>query len=79
MTWANKSRESLALWRDEWFFERDTLVSRLYRCADADEAIAITHRRGDMRHLVAALLSLFGSSPELLKSFEEKRFHVMRL
>ncbi len=79
MPGANKSRESLALWRDERLFKRNTLVPQLHGCANADQAIAVSYRRWNVCHFVAALLSLFGRAAELLEGFEKKRFDVMRL
>ena len=46
MARADKGRERLALRRDERFLERDALVARQDGLAEADQAVAIAHRRG---------------------------------
>ena len=43
---ADKSREGLALRRNEGFLEGNALVARQYRFADADEAVAVAEGAG---------------------------------
>src|SRR5271155_774592 len=53
MPGANKGRRRLALRRDKRLLKHDALISRLHRFAEADQAVAVAHRRWNMRHLEA--------------------------
>ena len=63
MAGTDECRQRLALWRNQRLLEGDALVSRQHRLADADQAVTIAHRRGNVRHLVAARLALLRTTP----------------
>ena len=79
MAGADEGGERLALGRDQGLLEGDTLVARQYRFADADEAVAVAHRGGDMADLIAAGLTLFGGAAEPLECLMEEGLDVVRL
>src|SRR5690606_22701790 len=58
MPGADESRERLARRGDELLLEGDALVPGKHRIAGADLAVAIAHRRGHVRQLVAAWFTL---------------------
>ena len=67
-----KAASGLALRRDQRLLEGDALVSRQDRLADADQAVAVAHRRRDMRDLVAARLPLRTAPPRPLNASRKK-------
>ena len=71
--------QRLPLRRDQRLLEGDALVARQDRLADADQAVAVAHRRRDVRDLVAARLALLGRAAEPLERLEEERLDVVRL
>src|ERR1700732_1140365 len=79
MAGANERGQHLALWRDKGLLKHDALVSRKYRFADADQAVAITHGRRDMRHLEAPRLPLPHRTPKALERFQEKGLDIVGL
>src|SRR5690606_9608184 len=59
--------------------ERDSLVARKHRLAEADLAVTISDRSRYVRHLVAAWLALAHGTTQTLECFEEERLDIMRL
>jgi hypothetical protein len=64
---ADEGGRGLADGRDDRLLERDALVARHHRLADADQPIATAHRRRNMGDLVAARLALLRSAAEALE------------
>ena len=60
MSRTDEGGQRLPLRRNQRLLERDAFVPRKDRLADADQAVAIAHRRRNVRHLVAARLPLLG-------------------
>ena len=79
MTRADEGGQRLARRRHERFLEGDALVARQHRLADADQAVAVAHGCGDVRHLVTTRLALLRVAAEPLKCFEEEGLDVVRL
>src|SRR6266542_851480 len=79
MTGANERRQWLALRRNESLLEDNALVAWQHRLADADQAVAMAHRRWHVGDFVAPCLALADAAAELLKSFQKKRLDVVRL
>jgi hypothetical protein len=79
MAGANEGSQRLALCRDKGLLKHDALVAREYRFADADQAVAITHGRRDMRHLEATRLTLSHCTPEALERFQKKGLDIVGL
>ena len=65
--------------RDQRLLEGDALVARQDWLANPDQAIAVAHRRGNVRDLVAAVLPLLHRAAEPLKRFQEERLDIVGL
>lgn len=76
---ADEGGERLAGRRDQRLFEGDALVACEHRITGADLAVAVAHRRGDVRELVAARLAFARAAAQALEGFEEERLDVVRL
>jgi hypothetical protein len=75
----NVSGQRLALRCDQGLLEGDALVPWQNRLSNPDESIAVSHRRGDVRDLVASWFPLFRRATEPLKGFEKEGLDVVRL
>ena len=71
--------EWLTLRSDQRLFEGYALIARQHRFADADQTVAIAHRRRNVGDLVAARLTLLGRSAETLEGCVEERLDVVGL
>ena len=65
--------------RDQRLLEGDALVARQHRFTDADQAVPIPNRRGNVGDLVAPSLTLFRGAAQSLERFAEERLDVVRL
>jgi hypothetical protein len=79
MPWADEGRKRLVRRRDQILLENDPLVAREHWIAASDLAIAVSHRRGHVRDLVATSLSLPDGAAEAPKRLEEEGLDVVRL
>ena len=75
----HERRQGLALRRHQRFLERDALVARQHRLADADQTVPIPNRRGNVGDLVAPGLALLRGAAQALERFAEERLDVVRL
>ncbi len=76
---ADEGRERLALRRNQFLLEGDTLVARHHRISHTNLAVAVPDRRRHVGDLVAAWLTLAGSPPQTLEGFKKERLDVVRL
>ena len=79
MARTHECRQRLSLRRHQRLLERDAFVARKHRLADADQTVAVAHRRRNVRHLVAARFPLLGRAAQALEGLEKERLDVVRL
>ena len=79
MARTDKGSQRLALWSHQGFFKGNPLVTRQDGLANADEAVPVPYRGGDMSDFVAAGFTLLDGAAKALEGFVKEGFDVMGL
>src|SRR6185437_12954934 len=79
MPWAHERRKRLSLWCHQGLLEGDAFIARQHGLAEANQPIAIAHRRWYVSDLVTSRLALPDGAPETPKGLEEEGLHIMGL
>ena len=79
MAGAQERGQGLALRGDECLLERDALVARQHGLANANQAVPVAHRRGDVGDLVPSRFPLLDGTAKSPEGFQEEGLDVVRL